>query len=476
MRADYRDLVLELVESKRNRFVDISDTIWKYAELGLREFKSSRLLANELVANGFHVEMGVAGMPTAFVATWGKGRPTIGIMGEYDALPGLSQKVAPQKEPLKPGAPGHGCGHNIHGTSGLAAALAVKEVMRRLGLEGTIKFFGTPAEENFSGKVYMVRDGLFDDVDAVLSHHPSDMNSASLMSSLAVKSARFHFYGIASHAAASPEEGRSALDAVELMNVGVNYLREHVIQEARIHYVVEKGGEQPNIVPDYARSWYYVRAPEVDQMEGVYRRVLDVARGAELMTGTKMKVEVIDAMYNVIPSRPIAERIVSNMREVGIPPLSDEERKFAEEMAKTIPDEIKENRLRKSKRPGWERLLGKLIDDEVPDPWGDGEYMMGSTDVGDVSWKTPALEFSTAAWVLGTPFHSWQSTAQSGSPLAHRSLIFAAKVMAITALDLMTDRDLLEKAKEDHTKRLRGREYKPLIPPDLKPPVDFWEG
>ncbi len=476
MRADYRDLVLELVESKRNRFVEISDTIWKYAELGLREFKSSRLLANELVANGFHVEMGVAGMPTAFVATWGKGRPTIGIMGEYDALPGLSQKVAPQKEPLKPGAPGHGCGHNIHGTSGLAAALTVKEVMRRLDLEGTIKFFGTPAEENFSGKVYMVRDGLFDDVDAVLSHHPSDMNSASLMSSLAVKSARFHFYGIASHAAASPEEGRSALDAVELMNVGVNYLREHVIQEARIHYVVEKGGEQPNIVPDYARSWYYVRAPEVYQMEGVYRRVLDVARGAELMTGTKMKVELIDAMYNVIPNRPIAERIVSNMREVGIPPLSDEERKFAEEMAKTIPDEIKENRLRKSKRPGWERLLGKLIDDEVPDPWGDGEYMMGSTDVGDVSWKTPALEFSTAAWVLGTPFHSWQSTAQSGSPLAHRSLIFAAKVMAITALDLMTDRDLLEKAKEDHTKRLRGREYKPLIPPDLKPPVDFWEG
>ncbi len=476
MRADYRDLVLELVESKRNRFVEISDTIWKYAELGLREFKSSRLLANELVANGFHVEMGVAGMPTAFVATWGKGRPTIGIMGEYDALPGLSQKVAPQKEPLKPGAPGHGCGHNIHGTSGLAAALAVKEVMRRLDLEGTIKFFGTPAEENFSGKVYMVRDGLFDDVDAVLSHHPSDMNSASLMSSLAVKSARFHFYGIASHAAASPEEGRSALDAVELMNVGVNYLREHVIQEARIHYVVEKGGEQPNIVPDYARSWYYVRAPEVDQMEGVYRRVLDVARGAELMTGTKMKVELIDAMYNVIPNRPIAERIVSNMREVGIPPLSDEERKLAEEMAKTIPDEVKENRLRKSKRPGWERLLGKLIDDEVPDPWGDGEYMMGSTDVGDVSWKTPALEFSTAAWVLGTPFHSWQSTAQSGSPLAHRSLIFAAKVMAITALDLMTDRDLLEKAKEDHTKRLRGREYKPLIPPDLKPPVDFWEG
>ncbi len=475
MRVDYESLVLELIESRKDRFIEISDEIWNYAELGLREFKSSKLLANELLANGFNVEMGVAGMPTAFVATWGRGKPVIGIMGEYDALPGLSQKVVPRKEPLKPGAPGHGCGHNIHGTSGMAAALAVKEVMRELGIGGTIKFFGTPAEENFSGKVYMVRDGLFDNVDAVISHHPSDMNSASLMSSLAVKSARFHFYGVASHAAASPEEGRSALDAVELMNVGVNYLREHVIQEARIHYIVERGGEQPNIVPDYARSWYYVRAPEVDQMEKVYNRVLDIAKGAELMTGTKLKVELIDAMYNVIPNKPIAERVVENMRNVGIPPLTEDERKFAEEMARTIPREVKENRLRKSKRPGWENLLEKLIDDEIPDPWGDGDYMMGSTDVGDVSWKAPALEFSTAAWVLGTPFHSWQSTAQSGSPLAHRSLIFAAKVMALTALDLMTDHDLLERTKEDHRRRLRGRVYRPLIPPDRKPPVDFWE-
>ncbi len=472
---DYRGFVPEFIDSRRERFVEIADAIWEFAELGLREFKSSKLLADELEANGFRVERGVAGMPTAFVATWGEGTPVIGIMGEYDALPGLSQKVVPWREPLKPGAPGHGCGHNIHGTSGLAAAIAVKEAMDRFGIKGTIKFFGTPAEENFSGKVFMVRDGLFDGVDAVISHHPADMNAVSLMSSLAVKSARFHFYGVASHAAASPEEGRSALDGVELMNVGVNYLREHVIQEARIHYVIEKGGEQPNIVPDYARSWYYVRAPEVDQMEHIYNRILDIAKGAALMTGTRMEVELVDAIYNVIPNRPIAEKIVENMREVGVPPLTEEERKFAEEIAKTIPREMKENQLRKSKRPGWERLVDKLMDDEIPDPWGEGEYMMGSTDVGDVSWKTPTLEFSTAAWVLGTPAHSWQSTAQSGSPLAHRSLIFAAKVMALTALDLMTDEDLLAKANEDHTKRLRGREYKPLIPPDHKPPVDFWE-
>jgi len=467
--------VIEFIDSMRERFVRISDAIWEFAELGLREFKSSKLLADELEASGFTVERGVAGMPTAFVATWGSGKPVIGIMGEFDALPGLSQKPVPWREPLKPGAPGHGCGHNIHGTSGLAATIAVKVAMERHGIKGTVKFFGTPAEENFSGKVFMVRDGLFDGVDAVLSHHPSDMNAANLMSSLALKSVRFHFHGVPSHAAASPEEGRSALDGVELMNVGVNYLREHMIQEARIHYVVERGGEQPNVVPEYARSWYYVRAPEVEQMERVYGRVLDIAKGAALMSGTRMEVELIDALYNVIPNRPLAETVVKNMREVGVPPLTDEERRFAEEIAKTIPKEVKENQLRKSKRPGWEDLLDKLMDDEIPEPWGEGEYMMGSTDVGDVSWKTPTLEFNTAAWVLGTPAHSWQSTAQSGSPLAHRSLIFAAKVMALSVLDLLTDEDLLSRVREDHARRLRGREYRPLIPPDHRPPVDFWE-
>ncbi len=468
-------LVNEFVESNRDLFIQISMKIWEYAELGLKEFKSSKLLSDTLEAAGFKVKRGVAGMPTAFVAYWGDGKPIIGIMGEYDALPGLSQKPVPWREPLKPGAPGHGCGHNIHGTSGVAAAMTVKRVMEEKEIKGTIRFYGTPAEENFSGKVFMVREGLFDNVDAVLSHHPSSMNAVTLRSSLAIKSARFHFYGVEAHAAASPEEGRSALDGVELMNVGVNYLREHIIQEARIHYVIEKGGEQPNVVPGYARSWYYIRAPEVDQLEPIYLRVLDIAKGAALMSGTEVKVELVDAIYNVIPNRPISERIVENMRSIGIPPLSEEEIKFAEEISKTIPEETKVNQLRKSKRPNWESLMDKLMDDEVPDPWGEGDYMMGSTDVGDVSWKAPTVEFSTAAWVLGTPAHSWQAVAQSGSPLGHRSLLFSAKVMALTALDLLTDVDLLERAKEDHRRRLRGRTYKPLIPPDLKPPLDFWD-
>lgn len=262
-----KEYALDWIENNKTRFIQMSDKIWEFAELGLVEFKSSTLLVDELEKHSFRVERGIADMPTAFIATWGEGKPVIGIMGEYDALPGLSQKKVPWEEPFQPGKPGHGCGHNIHGTSGMAAALAVKKALEKFKIDGIIKFFGCPAEENFSGKVYIVRDGYFSDVDAAISHHPDDMNETPLRSNLAVNSAKFHFYGRSSHAGASPEQGRSALDAAELMNIGVNYLREHVIQDARIHYVIEKGGKQPNIVPSYARSWYYVRAPERDQME-----------------------------------------------------------------------------------------------------------------------------------------------------------------------------------------------------------------
>jgi len=412
-----KELALSWISDNESRIIEISDKIWEYAELGLIEYKSSKLLADTLEKAGFNVERGVAGMPTAFVASYGSGRPVIGIMGEYDALP----KV-PWREPLKEGAPGHGCGHNIHGTSGMAAAIAVKVAMEEAGLKGTIKFFGTPAEENFSGKVFMAREGLFKGVDAVISHHPGSMNAATLKSCLAINSYKFHFYGMSSHAAASPERGRSALDAVELMNIGVNYLREHVIQEARIHYVIEKGGDQPNVVPAYARSWYYIRAPEREQVEDITKRILDIAKGAALMTGTRLEVQMIDGLYNVIPNRVLSELIVKNMREIGPPEYSDEDLEF--EIAKSIPLEQKREALRKSKRPDWEKLIDVLMDRSVPDPWGEGEIMFGSTDVADISWQAPTKEFSTAAWVLGTPGHSWQVVAQSGTGLGHKSLIF----------------------------------------------------
>jgi len=448
--------------------------VWELAELGLIETKSSKLLADELGKHGFKVHRGIAGMPTAFVASWGEGKPVIGIMGEYDALPGISQKKVPWNEPLHLGKPGHGCGHNIHGTSGMAAAIAAKTALENKKTPGTIKFFGCPAEENFSGKIFMVRDGYFQDVDAVISHHPNDMNAVDLRSSLAVNSIKFHFHGKASHAGGSPEQGRSALDAVELMNTGVNYLREHVIQDARIHYVIEKGGDQPNIVPPYARSWYYVRAPERDQLEFIYNWILDIAKGAAMMTRTKSEIEFMEGSYNVIPNKTIANVIVKNMQKIGLPEYSDEDIQFAKDISKTITRETKIAQLRKTKRPAWETLVDKLIDDEVPDPWGEGETIHGSTDVADVSWQVPTLEFGTATWVIGTPAHSWQAVAQSGVGIGHKSLLLAAKVMAATVIDLLTKENLLKEAREEHSRRIGDREYKSPVPPDHKPPVNAW--
>ena len=470
-----KEYAVSWIENNKERIIKISDEIWRFAELGLIEYKSSSLLIKELEKHGFKVECGVAGMPTAFIASYGDAKPIIAIMGEYDALPGLSQKKVPYKEPLELGKPGHGCGHNIHGVSGMAAAIAVRYAMEKYGLKGTVKFYGCPAEENFSGKVYMVRDACFRDVDAAISHHPGTMNCATLKSCLAINSVKFHFYGKAAHAGGSPDQGRSALDAVELMNVGVNFLREHIIQDARIHYIIEKGGNQPNIVPDYARSWYYIRAPEREQVEYIYNWVLDIAEGAAKMTRTKLKHEFLGGLYNIIPNKTMSETIVKNMREIGLPKYTDEEIKFAEEIAKSIPPEMKIESLRKSKRPGWERLIDKLIDDEIPDPWGEGEISHGSTDVADVSWQAPTVEFSTAAWVLGTPGHSWQAVAQSGVGLGHKSLIFASKVMALTVIDLLTNADLLNRAKEEFKQRLRGRKYKPPIPPNMKPPIGIWK-
>ncbi|TET11942.1 MAG: amidohydrolase, partial [Candidatus Thorarchaeota archaeon] len=300
------------ISNNEKKIIEASMKIWNLAELGLVEEKSAEYLAKILEEQGFEIETGVADIPTAFVATWGKGSPTLGFMGEYDALPGLSQKPVPYQDPIEEGAPGHGCGHNIHGVTGVMAAIATKVVMEKNGLKGTVKFFGTPAEETYSGKVFMVRAGCFDGVDAVLSHHPSHFNVAGLGSTLAMNSAKFHFHGRTAHAAGSPYVGRSALDAIELMNIGVNFMREHVVQEARVHYVIEAGGMQPNVVPDYARSWYYVRAPEREQVDSIYKWVLEIAEGAALMTQTRLEVEFIEGLCNELPSKGLSELVIAN--------------------------------------------------------------------------------------------------------------------------------------------------------------------
>jgi len=463
------------IDGNESRLTEMSDAIWEYAELGYVEFKSAKLLADELESHGFKVERGVAGIPTAFVGIWGKGKPVIGVMGEYDALPGLSQKVSPIKEPIEVGEPGHGCGHNIHGTSGLGGAIALRYAMEETGLKGTVKFFGCPAEEMLSGKVWMVREGVFDGVDAVISHHPSSMNNAGLSSSNANNAVKFHYRGKTSHAAGSPEQGRSALDAVELMNIGVNFLREHVIQDARIHYVIEEGGGQPNVVPGYARSWYLIRAPERNQLEPIYERILKIAEGAALMTETELEVEFIKGIYNKVPSLTLSKVVTANMREIGAPTYTAEEMAFAGKVSESISEASKRTTLWKTKRPGWEDLMTVLMDGSVPDAWNDGEVSHGSTDVSDVSWMTPTMEFSTATYILGTPGHSWQNVAFSGMSIGHKSLFYASKIIASTAIDLLTKPELIKEAWEELDKRKAGRVYRSPIPADLGPPLDQWK-
>ncbi len=409
-------------------------------------------------------------MPTAILAEKGQGKPIVAVMGEYDALPNLSNRPIPRKEPLIEGGMGHGCGHNIHGTTALAAAIAAGEALEKHGIQGTIRFYGTPAEENFSGKRIMVNHGLFDDVDATLSHHPGDMNVATLASSNVISGAYFHFHGKSSHAAANPEAGRSALDAVELMNVGVNYLREHIIPEARIHYVIEAGGGQPNVVPDYARSYYYIRAPEQVLLEPIKQRVLKVAEGAALMTETRLEAEMSWGGYHKIPNKVLSEVVTANMRLVGPQRFSPEDHEFAAEIAKSFPLEDRETSLRKDKVPNWEKYVDQDLITEIFDAWDDGTTSPGSTDVADVSWITPTMEFNTACNVNGAPGHSWQFTACSGSGIGHKSLLFASKTMAGSVLDLLMTPNLLRDAKGEHVRRLRGREYK--RDSSIEPPLD----
>ncbi|MCW4014303.1 MAG: amidohydrolase [Candidatus Bathyarchaeota archaeon] len=458
------------IENHKDDLIEISDKIWGYAEYGLCEEKSSKLLADTLKANGFRVKQGVATMPTAIIAEKGEGKPVIAVMGEYDALPNLSNKRLPKKEPLIEGGMGHGCGHNVHGTTALSAALAVGEAIEKHGLKGTIRFYGTPAEENFSGKRIMVNHGLFDDVDAALSHHPGSLNVATLASSNVISGCRFHFYGRSSHAAGNPEAGRSALDAVELMNVGVNYLREHIIPEARIHYVIEYGGGQPNVVPDYARSHYYLRAPEQELLEPIKERVRKIAEGAAMMTETRLEAEIGYGGYHKIPNRVLSEIVTANMRAVGKPEYTSEEYAFAAEIAKSFPLEDRETSLRKNKVPDWEKYVDKDIVSTIFDAWNDGTTSPGSTDVADVSWITPTMEFNTACNINGAPGHSWQFTACSGTSVGHKSLIFASKTMAGSALDLLTNPERVAEAREEQLKRLRGKTYDK--DPTVEAPLD----
>jgi aminobenzoyl-glutamate utilization protein B len=424
----------------------IAQKIWSLAEVGYKEKQSSLLLQETLKQAGFTIDAGVADIPTAFVATFGQGKPVIGIMAEYDALPGLSQDSIPVKRSLGANS-GHACGHHLFGTGSVAAAIAVKEWMKETGQRGTIKLYGCPAEEGGAGKVYMVRAGLFAQSDVMLHWHPNDENTVAASSSLANKAGKFRFYGLASHAAASPERGRSALDAVESMNYMVNMMREHVPSSTRIHYVITNGGRAPNIVPDFAEVYYYIRSPNRNIVFDVWDRVEKAAEGAALGTGTKFEVELISGVYEILPNAYLAELMANNLKTVGGYVLSPTEIAFAKQLQQT---------------PGMEVIDLKTTNQVLlnhPDPSSGG-----STDVGDVSWVVPTIGLGTATWVPGTSAHSWQAVASGGTSIGRKGMMVAAKTMALTALDLFKNPKMIQEATEEWTKK-RGVDfqYKSLL-------------
>lgn len=454
-----KQTVISNIDKRFDEYAGISKKIWDFAELGYMEEKSSLLLQEQLKKEGFQVQAGIAGIPTAFVATYGEGKPVIGILGEYDALPGLAQKAVPEVSPIPNQKGGHGCGHNLFGTASVAAAVEVKNWLVKTGQKGTIKIYGCPAEEGGSGKVYMVREGYFNDVDVVLHWHPGAQNSADAGTSLANKNAKFRFRGIASHAAASPERGRSALDGVEAMDMMVNMMREHIPQDTRIHYVITKGGEAPNVVPAYAEVYYYARHKDREILQSVWKRIENAAQGAALGTGTKVEWEILGGVYNLLPNVTLATAMHNNLAKVGGVVYNEEEKKFAITLSETLGEQ---------KQPIENAALVKDFRDG-----SESATSGGSTDVGDVSWTVPTVGLQTATWVPGSSAHSWQSTAASGMGIGQKGMIVAAKTLACTALDLFKDQALIDKAKEEWLQK-RGANFKyEALLGDRKPALDY---
>ena len=446
--------VAKNIQSGYEAYKKIALNIWDYAEVGFKETKSSVLLQNTLKDNGFKVDIGVAGMPTAFVATYGSGSPVIAILAEYDALPGLSQENLSAKTPIANKNSGHGCGHNLFGTGSVAAGIAIKKLIGEGKIKGTVKVFGSPAEEGGDGKVYMVREGLFNDVDVVLHWHPDEHNTVTYTSSLAIKTAKFRFNGISAHASAAPDKGRSALDAVEAMNYMVNMMREHIPQESRIHYVITNGGKAPNVVPDFAEVFYYVRHPLKDITVSLFERLVNAAKGAALGTDTKMEYEIISGSHDLLINKTLAADMQSNLEKVGGVVYTDEEIKFAKNLQATF--------------------LG-----QVPDIDSAAFIMplyieknQGSTDVGDVSYVVPTVGLETATWVPGTSAHSWQAVACSGMDIGIKGMMVAAKTMAFTAIDLFLNPALIIKAKEEFKVVKGDYKYKALLG-DRKPALNY---
>jgi aminobenzoyl-glutamate utilization protein B len=463
------DPIWSYVEAKREPFQELSDRIWGMPEIAYTEHRSVAEHVATLKAEGFRVTERLAGIPTAVMGEAGEGGPVIAILGEYDALPGLSQVAGiAEPKPLEAGGHGHGCGHNMLGSAALLAATAVKDLLAEHGLAGRVRYYGCPAEEGGAAKGFMVRAGCFDDVDVAISWHPAAFNRVDDALSLANMRIDFTFHGRASHASASPHLGRSALDAVELMSVGVNYLREHIPQDSRIHYaILDTGGVAPNVVQARAKVRYAVRARDLVALNALVPRVKKVAEGAALMSETTVEMEVVSAVSNLLYNTPLSDAMQRVFDRVGGPGFDAGDHAFAAKIRATLgPDDIGSAYRKAGIEPRPEPLCDYVLPIDQK-----GEAMIGSTDVGDVSWKVPTVQARVATHAIGTPGHSWQITAQGKVPAAHKGMVHAAKVMAGTAMEALRSPDLIAAAKADHNKRTGGRPYECPIPADVQPPI-----
>ena len=452
----HSDDILISIDKHKSKFENVALEIWDYAELGYLEKNSSSLLASSLEDEGFTIKKGLAGIPSAFIAEFNNGGPVIGILGEFDALPGLAQTTSPFKEVANnSNGAGHACGHHLFGAASAWAAVAIKEWIVKNNIRGTIRFYGTPAEEGGSGKVYMVREGLFEDVDIVLHWHPDDSNSANSRTSNSNKSAKFTFSGISAHAAGSPEQGRSALDGVEAMNHMVNMMREHIPQESRIHYVITKGGLAPNVVPDLAEVYYYVRHPKMTVVEDLFLRVVNAANGAAIGTDTKMTYEVMHGNFSLLPNDTLQKIVHRNLESLGGIKYNAQENEYASLMYETFfePD-------------------NQIGSQETVRPFKTS-HGYGSTDVGDVSWNVPTAGFRAATWVPGTASHSWQAVASGGTSIGLKGAELAAKTLAMSAIEIYSNPSIIEEAKAELNERVgKNFEYKPLLG-DRNPPLEY---
>lgn len=470
---------LAVIDRKQEEFTAVSDRIWDHPEMKFKEFESAGILCEELKNNGFAVETGLAGIPTAFRGTFGEGKPCIGILGEFDALSGMSQKAgALSCEPLTQGEPGHGCGHNLLGAGSLAAAFAVKKYLEEKKCPGTVIYFGCPAEEGGSGKAFMAREGIFDGVDAALSWHPNMLNSVWSFSTLANVQVRYRFKGKSAHAAASPHLGRSALDAMELMNVGIQFLREHIIPEARIHYAITNGGGlSPNVVQAEAEVLYLIRAPKNKEVMEIYERVNEIAKGAAMMSGVQVEIEQEKGCSNIVVNRVLEKILYENMKEIPLPDYTDEEKEYAAKIQETMPE-------RQTLADRFEKMMGakgRAYGEQYDKdslyrfvmPYRPVEKAIsGSSDVGDVSWVCPTSQIVAVTCAGGTPEHTWQMVAQGKNGAAHKGMLYAGKVLAGAAIDLIENPELVREAKEEHRLRTLPDGYQPLMDDAVKPRMD----